>query len=207
MPGLPHVQLAPDLVLVAILPPLLYSSAFFTGLRDLRANLRPISLLAFGLVAATTCGVAVVAHLAIPQLSWAGAFTLGAILSPTDALAATEVLSRLSLPRRIVSILGAIRLDVFAASSCYYGLPSPEQGRAVEVKIPIQGHFALGDTWCTPQMVDTFEAGLAAAGKQFEIYRYDCDHGFFNPDIREYDAAAAALSWQRDLAFWTKHLK
>jgi carboxymethylenebutenolidase len=107
----------------------------------------------------------------------------------------------------IVSILGAIRLDVFAASSCYYGLPSPEQGRAVEVKIPIQGHFALGDTWCTPQMVDTFEAGLAAAGKQFEIYRYDCDHGFFNPDIREYDAAAAALSWQRDLAFWTKHLK
>ena len=57
VPGLPHVQLAPDLVLVAILPPLLYSSAFFTGLRDLRANLRPISLLAFGLVAATTCGV------------------------------------------------------------------------------------------------------------------------------------------------------
>src|SRR5579884_1704021 len=105
VPGLPHVQLPPDLVLVAILPPLLYSSAFFTGLRDLRANLRPISLLAFGLVAATTCGVAVVAHLAIPQLSLAGAFTLGAILSPTDALAATEVLSRLSLPRRIVSIL------------------------------------------------------------------------------------------------------
>ena len=105
VPGLPHVQLAPDLVLVAILPPLLYSSAFFTGLRDLRTNLRPISLLAFGLVAATTCGVALVAHVAIPQLSWAGAFTLGAILSPTDALAATEVLSRLSLPRRIVSIL------------------------------------------------------------------------------------------------------
>jgi CPA1 family monovalent cation:H+ antiporter len=92
-------------VLVAILPPLLYSAAFFTGLRDLRANLRPISLLAFGLVTATTCGVAVVAHLAIPQLTWAGAFTLGAILSPTDALAASEVLGRLSLPRRIVSVL------------------------------------------------------------------------------------------------------
>ncbi len=105
VPGLPRVELAPDLVLVAILPPLLYSAAFFTGLRDLRANLRPISLLAFGLVTATTCGVGLVAHVAIPQLSWGGAFTLGAILSPTDALAASEVLSRLSLPRRIVSIL------------------------------------------------------------------------------------------------------
>ena len=105
VPGLPHIQLAPDLVLVAILPPLLYSSAFFTGLRDLRANLRPISLLAIGLVAATTCGVAVVAHAAVPHLSWGGAFTLGAILSPPDALAATEVLGRVSLPRRVVAVL------------------------------------------------------------------------------------------------------
>src|SRR5918912_2507809 len=80
VPGLPQVQLAPDLVLVAILPPLLYSSAFFTGLRDLRHNLRPISLLAFGLVAATTCGVAIVAHAVVSQLSWGGAFTLGAIV-------------------------------------------------------------------------------------------------------------------------------
>jgi monovalent cation/hydrogen antiporter len=105
VPGLPHVELPPDLVLVAILPPLLYSAAFFTGLRDLRYNLRPISLLAFGLVIATTCGVAVVAHSAIDHLSWAGAFTLGAIVSPTDALAATEVARRLSLPRRVVSVL------------------------------------------------------------------------------------------------------
>ncbi len=105
VPGLPHVELPPDLVLVAILPPLLYSSAFFTGLRDLRHNLRPISLLAVGLVVVTTCGVAVVAHAAISQLSWAGAFTLGAIVSPTDALAATEVARRLNLPRRVVSVI------------------------------------------------------------------------------------------------------
>jgi monovalent cation/hydrogen antiporter len=105
VPGLPALQLPPDLVLVAILPPLLYSSAFFTGLRDLRANLRPISLLAVGLVAATTVGVALVAHVAIPGLSWAAAFTLGAIVSPTDALAASEVAHRLNVPRRIVSIL------------------------------------------------------------------------------------------------------
>ncbi len=62
VPGLPHVVLAPDVVLVALLPPLLYSGAFFTSLRDLRTNRRPIAFLAFGLVAATMADVAVVAH-------------------------------------------------------------------------------------------------------------------------------------------------
>src|SRR3954463_13808541 len=80
VPGLPRVELPPDLVLVAILPPLLYSAAFFTGLRPLRTNLRPITQLAGGLVAATTVGVAVVAHAAVDGLSWGAAFTLGAIL-------------------------------------------------------------------------------------------------------------------------------
>jgi monovalent cation/hydrogen antiporter len=105
VPGLPHLQLPPDLVLVAILPPLLYSSAFFTGLRDLRQNLRPISLLAVGLVTATMCGVAAVSHAAVGGLSWGSAFTLGAIVSPTDAIAATEVARRVGAPRRIVSII------------------------------------------------------------------------------------------------------
>jgi CPA1 family monovalent cation:H+ antiporter len=105
VPGLPHVELAPDIVLVAILPPLLYSAAFFTGLRDLRANLRPIGLLAIGLVAATTCTVAVVAHTAVSGFSWAEGFTLGAVVSPTDALAATEVIRRVNVPRRVISII------------------------------------------------------------------------------------------------------
>ena len=105
VPGLPQVQLPPDLVLVAILPPLLYSAAFFTGLRDLRSNLRPVSLLAIGLVATTTCVVAVVAHAAFTGMSWAAAFTLGAIVSPTDALAAADVVRRFNVPRRLVSIL------------------------------------------------------------------------------------------------------
>ena len=103
-PGLPHVALPPDVVLVAVLPPLLYSGAFFTSLRELRANKRPISLLAFGLVATTMAAVAVVAHEGI-GLPWAVAFTLGAIVSPTDALAATEIASRLGAPRRIVSLI------------------------------------------------------------------------------------------------------
>jgi CPA1 family monovalent cation:H+ antiporter len=104
IPDLPHVALPPDLVLVAVLPPLLYSGAFFTSLRDLRTNRRPIALLAFGLVAATMTVVAVAAHQWI-GLSWAVAFTLGAIVSPTDALAATEITSRLGAPRRIVSLI------------------------------------------------------------------------------------------------------
>ena len=104
VPGLPHLALPPDIVLVAVLPPLLYSAAFFTSLRDLRTNRRPISLLAFGLVATTMAAVAIVAHEWI-GLPWAVAFTLGAIVSPTDALAATEIASRLGAPRRIVSLI------------------------------------------------------------------------------------------------------
>jgi CPA1 family monovalent cation:H+ antiporter len=104
VPGLPQIVLAPDVVLVAVLPPLLYSGAFFTSLRDLRTNRRPIAFLAFGLVAATMATIGVVAHEWI-GLPWAVAFTLGAIVAPTDALAATEIASRLGAPRRIVSII------------------------------------------------------------------------------------------------------
>jgi CPA1 family monovalent cation:H+ antiporter len=104
IPGLPHVALPPDVVLVAVLPPLLYAGAFFTSLRDLRQNRRPIALLAIGLVATTMTAVALVAHEWI-GLSWPVAFTLGAVVSPTDALAATEIASRLGAPRRVISII------------------------------------------------------------------------------------------------------
>ncbi len=104
VPGLPQIQLPPSVVLVAILPPLLYSGAFFTSLRDLRANKRPISFLAFGLVGTTMAAVAAVAHEWI-GLPWSVAFTLGAIVSPTDALASTEIASRVGAPRRVVSLI------------------------------------------------------------------------------------------------------
>src|SRR5213592_62860 len=86
VPGMPSLELPPDVVLVAVLPPLLYSSAFFTSLRDLRANARPIGMLAIGLVIATMTMVAVVAHEAVDDMSWSGAFVLGAIVSPTDPI-------------------------------------------------------------------------------------------------------------------------
>src|SRR5207244_2110379 len=82
-PGVPGMTLPPQVVLVGVLPPLLYSGGFFTSLRDFRANLRPISLLALGLVAATMAGVGAVAHAAF-GLAWGPAFVLGAIVAPTD---------------------------------------------------------------------------------------------------------------------------
>jgi NhaP-type Na+/H+ or K+/H+ antiporter len=104
VPGLPSVELDPELVFLLFLPPLLYVSAIFTSWRDFRANIRPISLLAIGLVLMTTFVVGAVVHTVI-GLPWAAAFVLGAIVSPTDAIAATAVAQRLGVPRRIVTIL------------------------------------------------------------------------------------------------------
>jgi Na+/H+ antiporter len=104
-PGVPEIQIPPQVVLFGILPPLLYSAAFFTSLRDLRANKRPIGLLSTGLVLCTTAGVAWVAHSAVDGLPWASAFVLGAVVSPTDPLAATSIAQRFGIPRRIVSIV------------------------------------------------------------------------------------------------------
>jgi len=103
-PGVPKVTMPPEVVLIGILPPLLYVSAFFTGLRELRQNLRPISLLAVGLVAMTTVGVAAVAHM-VADLPWAEAFVLGAVVSPTDPIAATAIGRRLGVPRRLTDII------------------------------------------------------------------------------------------------------
>ncbi len=103
-PGMPEVELEPELVLLVLLPPLLYAAAFFTPLRELRRNVRPISLLAIGLVLATMLVVAAVAHYAL-DFDWAPAFVLGAIVSPTDPVAATAIARRLGVPGRIVTIV------------------------------------------------------------------------------------------------------
>ena len=105
IPGLPRVEVDPDLILLVFLPPLLYAAALAMPPRELRDNLRPISLLAFGLVLLTMTTVAVVAHASIEGLSWAAGFTLGAIVSPPDPVAAVAIANRLGLPRRLVTIL------------------------------------------------------------------------------------------------------
>jgi CPA1 family monovalent cation:H+ antiporter len=104
VPQLPRVVLDPELVFLLFLPPLLYVSALFTSWRDFRANARPITLLAVGPVLMTTFVVGAIVH-AIAGLPWAAGFVLGAIVSPTDAIAATTVAQRLGVPRRIVTVL------------------------------------------------------------------------------------------------------
>ncbi|MBK5305944.1 MAG: Na+/H+ antiporter [Frankiaceae bacterium] len=105
VPGTPHVELDPDIVLVLILPPLLYAAALSTAFADFRDNLRPIGLLSVGLVLVTTAVVGLVAHWVLPELPLPAAFALGAIVAPPDAIAATAVARRMALPRRVLTIL------------------------------------------------------------------------------------------------------
>ncbi len=104
IPGVPRINLNPELVFLFFLPPLLYPAALFTSWRDFRANLRPISMLAVGLVLLTTIVIAFLAH-HFMNLPLAAGFVLGAIVSPPDAIAATAIADRLRVPRRIVTIL------------------------------------------------------------------------------------------------------
>ncbi len=105
VPGLPHLALEPEIVFLIFLPPILYYAAVFTSFKDFRANLRPIFLLAFGLVLTTTAAVAAVAHAVVSGLTWPAAFALGAIVSPPDAVSATAITRRLGVPQRVVTIL------------------------------------------------------------------------------------------------------
>jgi monovalent cation/hydrogen antiporter len=105
IPGIPHITLEPDLVLLVFLPPLLFGAAFETPLRDLRTNLWPIARLSVGLVLVTAVVVASVAQALVSGMGWAAAFALGAIVAPTDALAATSVFRRLGVPRIVVTLI------------------------------------------------------------------------------------------------------
>src|SRR3954469_8445342 len=105
VPHLPQLQFDPQYLLVIVLPPILYQAALLTSWRDFKANLRPISLLAIGLVVVTTLAVGAALKLLVPDIPWAAAFAFGAIVSPPDAVAATSILSKLNMPRRIVTVL------------------------------------------------------------------------------------------------------
>jgi Na+/H+ antiporter len=105
IPGLPLIELNPEMVFLIFLPPLLYASAWNTSWHDFKANLRPITLAAVGLVLFTTCLVAFAAHSLIPGFGWPEAFVLGAIVSPPDAMAATTVTKGLGLHKRTIAIL------------------------------------------------------------------------------------------------------
>ena len=137
VPGLPPVTLHPDLVFLVFLPPILWAAAYFTSLREFRQNIRPISLLAVGLVLATSAGVAAVADAVLPGMGWAEAIALGAIVSPPDAVSATAIGKRLGIPRRVVTILEGESLVNDATALVLY--------RAA-VGAVVSGSFALGWT-------------------------------------------------------------
>ena len=107
VPAIPNIELDPDLVLFGVLPPLLFNASLDSSYLNLRANIRPVALLSVGLVLFTTVAVGAVAYWVMgPQLGWAMALVLGAVVSPPDAVAATAIARNLKLPRRILTILG-----------------------------------------------------------------------------------------------------
>ncbi|MBS0641985.1 MAG: Na+/H+ antiporter [Proteobacteria bacterium] len=105
VPGLPTIELEPQLALALFLPPLLQMSAYRTDWPGFRSSLRPILLLALGAVLFTTLVVAATARLLLPELPWAAAIALGAIVAPPDAVAATSVLRNFNIPKRLVTVL------------------------------------------------------------------------------------------------------
>jgi monovalent cation/hydrogen antiporter len=136
VPGLPEVHLDPDVVLVVFLPPLLYGGAIFADLGHVRRNLRALTLATVGLVLATMCAVAVAAHELIDGLPWDAAFVLGAIVSPTDPLAAAVVMRRLEVPRRMLNSIEAEGLLNDATALVAY---------RVAVVAVVEGGFSLGE--------------------------------------------------------------
>src|SRR5512141_2171244 len=105
VPALPPVPFEPHTILFLVLPPILYQAALLTSWRDFKANAGTIGLLAIGLVIVTTLAVGATVKALIPDIPWAAAFAFGAIVSPPDAVAATAILSRLNIPRRVVTVL------------------------------------------------------------------------------------------------------
>jgi Na+/H+ antiporter len=105
IPEVPKITLDPDLVFLVVLPPLLYSAAWLTSWREFSYNLVSILLLAFGLVTFTVLGVALAVHWFLPGFDWRMGIVLGAVVAPTDAIAATSIAKRIGLPQRIVDIL------------------------------------------------------------------------------------------------------
>lgn len=150
IPGVSVPTLEPELVFFVFLPPILWGAAFATSLREFKANRRAIGLLAVGLVLATTAAVAVTARILIPDLPWAVAVALGAIVSPPDAVAATAIVNRLPVPRRVVVILEGESLVNDASALVLY---------RTAVAAAVTGTFSWGES-----IVRFFiDAGLGAA--------------------------------------------
>jgi CPA1 family monovalent cation:H+ antiporter len=170
VPGIPKVTLNPDTIFFVILPPLLYSAAWLTSWREFSYNLVGISFLAIGLVAFTVLGVAFGVHWLFPGFDWRVGVVLGAVIAPTDALAATSIAKRIGLPKRIVDVLEGESLVNDAT-----GLLALEFGLAM-----VMGGAAPSVSGATIRLVYLTVAGLAvglATGWIVDKIERRIDHG------------------------------
>ena len=184
VPGLPRVEYDPQFLLVIVLPPILYQAALLTSWRDFKANLRPIGLLAIGLVIVTTLAVGATLKLLVPSMPWAVAFVFGAIVSPPDAVAATAILSRLSMPRRIVVVLEGESLVNDASGLVLYKLAVAAVltggfsylGASGEFALVSLGGVAIGVAgglafiWLHRQIGDAFTEVLVSLSIPYTLY-------------------------------------
>jgi monovalent cation/hydrogen antiporter len=149
IPGIGEVTLDPDLVLLIFLPPLLYGAAFFSNPRELKDSIRPISGLAVWLVFASTAAVAVVAH-ELVGMPWGVAFVLGAVVSPTDAVAPAQIVRRFGVPRRVVTVIEGENLtNDWTALTIY----------RFAIAAVVSGSFSWA--WAAPRFVLTGLGGVA----------------------------------------------
>jgi monovalent cation/hydrogen antiporter len=136
VPGLPELELDPEAVFVIFLPPLLFAAAWRSSPRELRAEIRPLALLSIGLVLATMLAVAVVAHAIVPGMSWEAAFVLGAVVGPTDPVAAIATYSRIGVPPRVrLLVEGEAMINDGTALVAF----------RVALLAAVEGTFSLGD--------------------------------------------------------------
>jgi CPA1 family monovalent cation:H+ antiporter len=146
VPGIPRMPLSPNIVFFVFLPPLLYSAAYLTSWREFRYNLISIAMLAIGLVGFTVWGVAYTADHFITALDWKSGFLLGAVVSTTDAIAATSIARTIGLPRRIVDVLEGESLlnDATGLLALEFGLTLLLRGQS-----PSVGEGLLRLAWLT----------------------------------------------------------
>jgi Na+/H+ antiporter len=136
VPGLPTVDLDPDAIFLVFLPPLVFSAGWRTSPRELRTVMRPLALLAVGLVFLTAAVVAVAAHATVPGLGWAEAAVLGAVLAPTDAVAAIAIFRRIGGPERVrLLVEGESMINDGTALVLY----------SIALGVATGGAFSLGD--------------------------------------------------------------
>ena len=136
IPNLPRIELQPDQIFLIVLPVVLFAAGWTTDLNEFKRNLRPIGLLAIGLVVFTTVMVAAIAHAVIPGMSWAVALTLGAIVAPTDAIAAESIADGLLVQRRVIAVISGESLVNDASALIVYRFA---------IAAAVSGAFAAGN--------------------------------------------------------------